>query len=186
MISTVGPDRGYEYGTFTFQEKHTTDVKITHPSETNNDDLLLSVTPDFSGCDNDDAVLTSLSEPGELSPISCGNVFDESPVSKPELSKKPGIPTMKHKIGKRIHMRIPGDGLTEYIIRPIYQKRFCNHMKTKNSSFTNQENAEAVATFNKKEDFYAREPAKLLLIAVKKLLEVFSCNEGFNEDNLVL
>ena len=106
MISSVGPDRGPDsLVPLSFQEKSTTDVemdvKMTYFSEIDDKDaLILSVTEDFhgstEGADEEcDALLASLPEPEGSSAKSSGEVGHESPISRPDHSTNPGIPTVK-------------------------------------------------------------------------------------------
>ena len=53
---------------------------------------------DFPSDGNDDAVIASLPEPEKSSATIYGNVFEESPISNPELTRKAGIPAMKQEI----------------------------------------------------------------------------------------
>ena len=106
MIGSVGPDRGPDSLVhLSFQEKSTTDVemdvKMTYFSEIDDKDaLILSVTEDFhgstEGADEEcDALLASLPEPEGSSAKSSGEVGHESPISRPDHSTNPGIPTVK-------------------------------------------------------------------------------------------
>ena len=102
MIGSVGPDRGPDSLVhLSFQEKTTTDVEMTYFSEIDNKDaLILSVTEDFQGStegadEEYDVLLASLPEPEESSAKSSYEVGHESPISRPDHSTNPGIPTVK-------------------------------------------------------------------------------------------
>ena len=114
MISSVGPDRGPDsLVPLSFQEKSITDVEMTYFSEIDEKDaLILSVTEDFQvstegGDEEDDALLAGLPEPEESSAKSSDEVGQENPISRPDHSTNPGIPTVKQ--------ALPHDENTELI-----------------------------------------------------------------------